>query len=187
MNLDWYKELDIDYKKVKKVLFVCTGNTCRSPACEYYFNSMTGWFSSIKAFSRGSVERSEAIPMELSVKKVIGDRKLLKNLYEHTATKYSEKDFKDADLVFTMNEESRDNLKKEFPIFKEKIFTLKGFIGQQEFSNKNLEVQNPFVFDKPKEGTKEYYTYIQNYANIIEGEIKPLIRRLVEILFLLKK
>ncbi|HIH11595.1 TPA: hypothetical protein HA241_05360, partial [Candidatus Woesearchaeota archaeon] len=90
-SLEWYKKT----RKFRKVLFVCSGNTCRSPSAEYFFRTMTHWWSGINAFSRGT-KVNETIAMlqlrgidvneyviEPEVKKTIGDLKTTSFLHKH--------------------------------------------------------------------------------------------------------
>ncbi|HLF55176.1 MAG TPA: hypothetical protein VI612_05670 [Candidatus Nanoarchaeia archaeon] len=202
MDLGWYRSLEWYQKtsKIELVLFICSGNTCRSPSAEYFFNKTTGWWGA-KAFSRGTqvdailaALRSrginiQSLMIEDEVKKVIGD-KTATFLSKHEATQVASGDLKGADLVLTMETSIRDQLRKDYPKYAYKIFTLKGFIDQTDDGSANLNIGNPFLPPavRKKEGITpgkvKYYEYIQNYMRILDL-IKVYVRRLVEILYLI--
>lgn len=215
MNLDWYKSLEWfkRTKKIKKVLFVCSGNTCRSPSAEYYFKKMTSWWGGLKSFSRGTdvgkiladlesrgIDIKELFAVD-EVKKVIGDKdsKFLKN---HVATQITSEDMVEADLILTMERKLRDLLRGIFSAQSYKIFTLKGFVERTDNNRTaNLEIGNPFIppliakkqgilKDQPREliprYDKPYYLYLKNYMKILLI-IEKYVRKLIETLYLLKK
>lgn len=202
MNLKWYKSLELfnKTKKIKRILFICSGNTCRSPAAVYYFKEFTSWWSGISAFSRGtevvailSALQARGINInklmvEPESKKVIGD-KTSKFLSNHEATQISDEDIFKADLILTMEKSIRNKLRIDYPDFAYKIFTLKGFVTQTDNDLlTNLDVGNPFLppavrkIQNVTEGKVAYYRYLQNYANIFE-EIKIYVRKVVEIIY----
>lgn len=204
MNSRWYKSLEwfSQTKKVKRVLFVCSGNSCRSPAAVYYFNKFTHWWSGVSSFSRGTEVNKilqtlqargidiKKLMIEPESKKVIGDRES-KFLSEHVATQVSAKDVLKADLVLTMEKAIRNELRAAYPDAAHKIFTLKGFVDKTDDSSSSLDIGNPFIPPaiRKKEGITEgkigYYRYIQNYAKIF-AEIELYVRKVVEIIYLLK-
>lgn len=99
-----------------KIIFVCTGNTCRSPFAEGYFNSLK--IKDIVAESRGlSIggmkvsENSEIIAKEYGF-----------SIDSHLSKTFREEDF-GADYIFTMSENHKDFLVKNGGS-REKIFVL---------------------------------------------------------------
>src|SRR3989344_3810938 len=204
MDSRWYKSLEWfnKTKKVKRVLFVCSGNSCRSPAAVYYFNKFTHWWSGVSSFSRGTEVNKilqtlqargidiKRLMIEPESKRVIGDREST-FLTKHVATQISAKDVLKADLVLTMEKLIRDELRSAYPDAAYKIFTLKGFVDKTDDSSSNLDIGNPFIPPaiRKKEGAVDgkvgYYKYLQNYAKIF-AEIELYVRKVVEIIYLLK-
>ena len=80
-----------------RVIFVCTGNTCRSPMAEKIFADMTK-DDGVEVESRGVMCRKGA-PMALNAAMVMHDMHLST---EHESTPLSESDIKDADYIITM-------------------------------------------------------------------------------------
>ncbi len=105
-----------------KVLFICTGNTCRSPIAEAFYN----YFSENKeddfAFSRGT---NVFLPQPINPKSA---NALIKSSVpfnpNFTSCQLSAKDVADADLVLTMTSEQKMLLKNAFPGHKNKIYSL---------------------------------------------------------------
>jgi len=206
MYLGWYKSLEWfkRTKRVRRILFVCSGNSCRSPTAEYYFNRIAHWLKGVRAFSRGTevgrimaILKSRGIDIkhlmvEDEVKRVIGD-KTSSFLKKHRARQVSAKDVVKADLVLTMEKSARDLLRAEYSGMAYKIFTLKGFIEQTDhMPAADLNIGNPFIPPVIREekgiiiGRIGYYRYIQNYRVILEM-IEGYVRRLIEIIYLLEE
>ncbi|MCQ2454741.1 MAG: ribosomal protein S18-alanine N-acetyltransferase [Clostridia bacterium] len=86
-----------------KIIFVCTGNTCRSPFAEGYFNSL-GIYG-IKAESRGiSVNGMSASENSRKIAKLYGF-----DIDSHLSKSFTEDDF-NADFIFTMSKKHKDFL-----------------------------------------------------------------------------
>jgi len=106
----------------KTVLFVCTGNTCRSPMAEALYNAL---FSSdgSRAVSAGLQTSGENIsPFAVSALKSRGIRSDESNPYaEHIAKTADETMVLNADAVVGMTAHHAEILKKLFPAYSEKI------------------------------------------------------------------
>lgn len=105
------------------VLFVCTGNTCRSPMVEkiakklFDLNNMD-----IKTSSRGISVFSEQ-PASKNALRVMQENGL--SLEEHVSRQILQQDIEGADYIFTMTLVHKNMLLNMYPQFKDKIFTLK--------------------------------------------------------------
>jgi len=104
-----------------KVLFVCTGNTCRSPAAEKMFSAA---FPSAETRSRGTeVYRNNHITPQVG-------NFLKKNgldFSEHRAALVAEEDIDWADYIFVMEERQFSALADRYPQSCRKMYAIKDF------------------------------------------------------------
>ena len=117
------------------VLFVCTGNTCRSPMAEALFNSVSN-DDNHKAFSRGI---SVFFPQPISKKALTVLNKMGIDARDKYSQQISEEDLKKADLVLTMTSSHKMFLKSSFPAYRDKIYSLK-----EKAYGKESDIEDPY-------------------------------------------
>lgn len=135
------------------ILFVCTGNTCRSPMAEGILKDMarkasinlTVKSAGVFAYngdsaSSGAVEAMEEIGIDIS---------------HHKATSIHTKLMEEADLILTMGGYHKQTLVSRFPHTESKIFSLKEYIY-----GINEDIQDPFgqgkiVYNRTRDEIKE--------------------------------
>jgi protein-tyrosine phosphatase len=116
-----------------KVLFTCTGNTCRSPMAEYLLKEMAkSRKKEIEVFSRGFDVQSKSISEEAV--------ELVRELYPqspinlHIPTEINCRDIVSSNLILTMSEAQKKVIPHELT---NRIFTLKEF-AQIPGTNKDI-------------------------------------------------
>ncbi len=121
-----------------KILFVCTGNTCRSPMAEAIFNKTVEDMNmkQFEAFSRGiSVYNAE----ELNPKAEEALKTLGIDNFKHVSCQINKDDFAGADLVLTMTQMQKDMLIAHFKEDRYKISTL------MEYAYDNrMDIEDPY-------------------------------------------
>jgi len=108
-----------------KILFVCTGNTCRSSMAEALARKLltgrSGDKCDVHFFSAGVA----AFPEDRASREAVQAMSEMGiNLQHHRATRLSRDNVLEADLILTMTRGHLDHVKNLFPQFAAKVFTL---------------------------------------------------------------
>lgn len=109
-----------------KILFVCTGNTCRSPMAEGIFNHL-----SEGAISRGLMASVGSPASENAVKAM---EKMGIDIKGHVSRQITIEDVKSADLVLTMTRGHKAAL-AQLPDAEGKVFTIGEYAGGADVSD----------------------------------------------------
>lgn len=95
---------------MKKIIFVCHGNICRSVAAEYIMKSLTNEYDVVsRATSYEEINNDIYPPM----KKVLLSHNIPFN--RHYSKRIDYKDYEDADYIFYMDMENMYSLLRMFP------------------------------------------------------------------------
>ena len=148
---------------MKKILFVCTGNTCRSAMAEYLFNNevfLKRLDNKYSAYSAGVAAYSSTTASDYA-------QMAMKNagidISNHKSSQINEKHIKEADLVLCMTAKHADYLREHFFQYKEKIYS----IAQYLHIDKN--VSDPYGL-----GYEEYKTTARLLGALCEDIINKL-------------
>ncbi len=126
-----------------KILFVCTGNTCRSPMAEYFAkeyirkNNLTNFevgSAGINA-ATGESATSEAI-------KVMKEEGI--DIKPHKSKMLMEADLEESDKVFTMTNSHKEVIEDMYGY--EEVYTLKHFLDSCE----DCDILDPYGYDLAK-------------------------------------
>ncbi|HEY8909480.1 MAG TPA: low molecular weight protein arginine phosphatase [Desulfosporosinus sp.] len=116
-----------------KLLFICTGNTCRSPMAEGLAREMFG--EAIEVSSAG-MEAWEGEPASSHALKVLLEQNL--DLSKHRSRRISSELLADADWIIPMTKAQEAGLRRFFPQFVHKTRCL------GDWGDNNREIQDPW-------------------------------------------
>jgi len=119
-----------------KVVFICTGNTCRSPMAAAMATQIFTDAGLAAEVSSAGVSAFNKQPASRHAVKVMGDGGLC--LLSHRAELVSAAILESANLVFTMTDSHRAVLHSDYPALKEKTFTLAEYVGD------DINIADPF-------------------------------------------
>ncbi len=155
---------------MKNILFVCTGNTCRSPMAEGIFNHFIlneDKLNGIKASSAGiSVFGGDGAnpKAQKAVKELFGI-----DISSHRAKTISKEDLEKADIILTMTRGHKEIILSIMPNVKFKTWTLKEYVLGDKNSNESMDVQDPYGMSE-----KEYKNCAQELKELIDELISRL-------------
>jgi protein-tyrosine-phosphatase len=127
---------------MKRILFVCTGNTCRSPLAEALLKEKRPDFE-VKSAGVDALAGMSASEGTIQVLRGKGIE------LDHRSSLANEELVSWADIVLTLTERHKRQLIKQLPNFIDKIFTLKeyGFEADVESPGQlmpSLDISDPF-------------------------------------------
>ena len=144
------------------ILFVCTGNTCRSCMAEVIFNNFCD-VEGIKAYSAGLSVVKNSITSKNSARIVMENLGI--DITNRKAVELTELMLRDVDLILTMTDYLSCIIKTQFAAVKAKVYPL------NEYVHKIGDIADPYG------GNLNIY---KNTYRDIESSIKLLIKKLKE-------
>ena len=121
------------------ILYVCTGNTCRSAMAECITEYQAKLHNVPVDVSSAGISAFPGQAASENAIKVMSEYGLV--LRNHISRQISEKMLSEADLILTMTKAQKGTLISNFPVYKEKIFTLTEYVGDSN------DILDPFGSD----------------------------------------
>lgn len=138
------------------ILFVCTGNTCRSPMAEAVFRHYANDSFQVKS---AGVFAAEGCDASLHAKQALEDKGIA---IDHSAQPVTKELLNWADIVLAMTQSHKLSILQYYPYMKDKVLTLYEATGDER-----RDISDP------------YGGSLQVYKNTLD-ELEMLIQRFIE-------
>lgn len=120
-----FSEIELSYEK-PQILFVCTGNTCRSPIAEYLVKRViTEKDLELRAASAGLT--ADGMPISENSNRVLTLNGI--DVSDHTSTLLNEENLRESWLVLTMTTNHKNKILQLYPTSASKVYTLSEYAG----------------------------------------------------------
>ena len=161
----------------KTILFVCTGNTCRSAMAEGIFKKMlienTEADSRFNIISAG-ISALQGMCSTPEAIKVMAEQGI--DISRHIATQVQEDLVKKADLILVMSDAHKDYIKTKFAFTQDKIHLIKEFAQIGEFISIRKNSENYEIVD-PLGRTIEFYRIV---AKELKENLEKILDKILE-------
>lgn len=153
-----------------KVLFVCTGNTCRSPMAEGLFEKLTENESEIESLGSAGVAAYPGDRMSHDTAVILKSKGMdVSKSEQFRSREVTEELLTEATYVFAMTSSHLDTLVRAFPDYAEKCYLVCDFVS---FNGKvGVDVPDPIG-----QGPKAY----QMVASVFDGALPTIVQFIKE-------
>ncbi len=135
------KKMPVLPKNPQSVLFVCTGNSCRSVIAEGLFRRMLGEAGiEIKVSSAGVSSFSGIEPSEETVR-VLGERGV--DMSQHRGRRINASMANESDIIFVMQNFHKEHILAMAPDVESKVYVVSDFLKHVENKRPDLGIPDP--------------------------------------------
>lgn len=130
------------------IMFICTGNLCRSVMAQYLLekrlkelkiDNINVYSCGIYAYNRTKTTREA---------KYIMKKYYDIDLEEHGALNIENSNIEEMDLILCATKNQKEEVKELYKDLKEKVFTIKEYVGYNKEGHDTMDIQASWGFDK---------------------------------------
>jgi len=155
-----FSEIELSYE-APQILFVCTGNTCRSPIAEYLAKRIINE-KDLKFRTASAGFTADGMPISENSERVLALNEI--DASEHTSTLLNEENLRKSWLVLTMTANHKNKILQLYPASTSKVYKL------SEYSGLDNDIADPI--GKDIEYYKNTFEEINEKVKIIFEKIK---------------
>ncbi|WP_438420820.1 low molecular weight protein arginine phosphatase [Bacillus siamensis] len=150
-----------------KIIFVCTGNTCRSPMAEALFKSIAVTKGLNVSASSAGVFASPNGKASAHAVEALFEKRIALN---HSSSPLTEEHIETADLVLTMTQQHKQLIESRYRNSHGKVFTIKEYV-----TGKSGDISDPFggpldVYKRTRDELEELLTLLAD--QLLDGKSK---------------
>lgn len=127
------------------IMFICTGNTCRSAMAEalmkFYMENNEKLKNKIKVYSCGIFAEDGDMAMYNAIEAM---REYGIDLKKHRATNIRNANIEKMDLILCAKKSHKHTVGQLYPSLKEKIYTIKEYAGSE---GEDIDIKDPWGYD----------------------------------------
>lgn len=130
---------------MKKIIFICTGNICRSPMAQYYMKERLKKLGLEDEYFIDSCGTFGTKGERATLNTMIAMEKYDVCLNDHRAKNIKDVNLEDYDYIMCLTLQHKQQILQVFPDLKEKVFTLKGYNKEKPL---DLDIKDPWGYDR---------------------------------------
>ncbi|MBD8498189.1 low molecular weight protein arginine phosphatase [Paenibacillus arenosi] len=116
-----------------RILFVCTGNTCRSPMAESLLRHMASQRGIAVEVRSAGVAATDGMPMSRHAQTVLYERNMSNESFASRSLEKASIDW--ADIILTLTASHKQHVIHKFEGVADKVFTLKEYVEENDTSS----------------------------------------------------
>jgi len=127
-----------------KVMFICTGNICRSAMAEGMFRKMTENMNNIEVYSSGVYAETGDYATYNAVEAA---KEYNVDISTHRATNIRKSEIEQMDLILCATNSHKQSVLYLYPDLKGKVYTMKEYVGINK-EGQDIDIKDPWGYDE---------------------------------------
>ncbi len=148
-----------------KIMFICTGNICRSAMAEGMAKKMTEGMKNIQIYSCGIYAQTGDLATYNAIQAM---KEYDVDISGHRATNIREAKLENMDIILCATTEHKESVLLLYPNLKEKVFTIKEY-AKIDKNGLDMDIKDPWGYDENvyRKCAKEIESCLEKIVKII--------------------